>query len=214
MNNIWHVKIIDQHLPDTPYIREGGSLLVMVGLPGTGKSVLVDTLVRKVPAVIIRTDAVRRLMRSDPRYTASEMVWVYEVCQRIIEMRLRKGQRVIFDGTNYQAARRDRLFNVARRLEAVITVAHVQATEKIIAQRLHDRNSDKRREGDLSDADLSVYQWMVNAQEPIEGPHIVMDTSQTPAAILAERLRKYWFDREKHHTTTGFLTSPWTKPLS
>ena len=80
-------------------------------------------------------------------------------------------------------------------------------------RRAVDRDQDKRREGDLSDADLSVYQWMVNAQEPIEGPHIVMDTTQTPPDVLAERLKKYWFDREKHHTTTGFLTSPWTKPL-
>ena len=176
---------------------------------------LVDELGKLVDSVVIRTDRVRLMMRNSPRYTASEMVWVYEVCQRIIEMRLRRGQRVIFDGTNYQAARRERLFEVAHRINAVVSIGHVQASEQAIRDRLVARNSGKRRTGDLSDADWSVYQWMVHAQEPIERPHLVLDTTNIPADVLAARLRDYWFKREREHASRNhhFQSDGWTSQL-
>jgi predicted kinase len=93
-------------MPASPYARPGGSLLVMVGLPGTGKSLIVENLISITPSVVISTDGVRRYMRRYPTYTAAEMMFVYEVCHRVIEQRLGRGQRVIFDGTNHEAARR------------------------------------------------------------------------------------------------------------
>ncbi len=214
MSAIWHVRLIEQRIPQAPFVRPGGSLLVIVGLPGTGKSLLVEKLQDVLSCVVIRTDHVRLLMRESPRYTASEMVWVYEVCQRIIEMRLRQGQRVVFDGTNYQAARRERLMSVAARVNARIAVAHVQAAEEVIQQRLRDRSVGKRRDGDLSDADWSVYQWMVHAQEPIEGPHLPLDTTSTPPETLARQLRDYWVEREKNGTGDDYLQfSSWAHEL-
>ena len=38
------VSDIDDILPQAPFVRSGGSLLMMVGLPGTGKSSVVEGL--------------------------------------------------------------------------------------------------------------------------------------------------------------------------
>ena len=167
----------------------------------------------------IRTDEVRLKIRNSPRYTHSEMVWVYEVCQKIIELRLRRGQRVIFDGTNFQAARRERFFAVAERRDAAIAIAYVQAAEEVIRQRLAARTNGDRREGDLSDADWSVYQWMVHAQEPIIRPHLVLDSTETPPEVLAHSLRNYWLQQESahvpgtHHLQSERRTGPFsTRP--
>ena len=216
MSALWHITVIDQELPTMPFVRKGGSLLMMVGLPGAGKSYIVEHLSKLVDAVVIRTDEVRLKIRNSPRYTHSEMVWVYEVCQKIIELRLRRGQRVIFDGTNFQAARRERFFNVARRRDAAIAVAYVQAAEEVIRQRLTARNNGLRREGDLSDADWSVYQWMVHAQEPITRPHKVLDTTSTPPDVLARSLRDYWIEQESAHVpgTHHLQSERRTGPLS
>ncbi|HID51335.1 MAG TPA: ATP-binding protein, partial [Anaerolineae bacterium] len=100
------VSDIDDELPQSPFARENGSLLMLVGLPGVGKSSIVAELLKRLPALVISTDSVRVLMRNQPTYTAAERMLVYEVCYALIEARLRKGQRVIFDGSNYQAARR------------------------------------------------------------------------------------------------------------
>jgi predicted kinase len=97
----------------------------------------------------------------------------------------------------------------------VVSIGHVQASEAAIRQRLVARNSGKRREGDLSDADWSVYQWMVHAQEPIERPHRVLDTTNTLPDVLALQLRDYWFKREREYAPrkNHIQSNGWTSQL-
>jgi predicted kinase len=168
---------VDGALLDTPFARPGGSLLVMVGLPGTGKSLIVENLTMSMPAAVISTDFVRRYMRNNPTYTAAEMMFVYQVCHLVIELRLSRGQRVIFDGTNHAAARRQQLFEIARKQNSPLAVCQVQASEIVIRERLLSRKSGNRRDSDMSDAGWSVYQWMVAAQEPIVHDHLILDTT-------------------------------------
>lgn len=188
---------VDRAMPDTPFARSGGSLLVMVGLPGTGKSLIVEHLIKSIPAVVIGTDIVRRHIRESPTYTAAEMMLVYQVCHKVIEMRLNRGQRVIFDGTNHAAARRQQLFDIARKKHAPLAICQVQASEEVIRQRLSRRKSGDRRDGDMSEAGLSVYKWMVAAQEPIVHDHLILDTTESPADQLARRLGEYWLEIEQ-----------------
>lgn len=191
------VQEIDRIMPSAPFARPGGSLLLMVGLPGSGKSSLVTQLQELLPSFVISTDWVRRHMRQSPTYTAAEMMFVYEVCNQVIGLRLKGGQRVIFDGSNYQAARRERLFKTADRYRAAVAVCHVQAAEAVVRDRLRKRTAGQRRDGDLSDAGWSVYQWMVQAQEPIVESHLTVDTSATAPDVLARQLRDYWLACEE-----------------
>jgi len=188
---------VDSAMPSTPFARPGGSLLVMVGLPGTGKSLIVEHLVKTMPAAVISTDFVRRYMRNNPTYTAAEMMFVYQVCHQIIELRLSRGQRVIFDGTNHAAARRQYLFEIAYKQNSALAVCQVQASEAVIRHRLLGRKSGARREGDMSDAGWSVYKWMVSVQEPIVHEHLILDTTSNPPEGLAEELHDYWLRIEQ-----------------
>jgi len=209
------VSDIDDYLPAAPYIREGGSLLMMVGLPGTGKSSVVESLQKEVDCVVVSTDNIRLLMRNKPTYTAAEMMLVYEVCYSIIEARLKQGQRVIFDASNYLAARREHLKKLAQRSGAPVAVCYVQAGQDIIRERLQQRNSGNRRESDLSDADWSVYKWMVEAQEPVVGDHLIVDTSSTPAEALAAQLYHYWINCEEAAASDPDIqSSSWARQLS
>jgi predicted kinase len=180
-----------------PPARPGGSLLVMVGLPGAGKSYVVERLQLLVPCLVVTTDRVRLFVRDRPTYTAAEMAYIYEVCYGVVDRRLGRGQRVIFDGSNYLAARRERLFAIAARRPAPFAVCHVQASEEITRQRLARRLGGDRHNGDVSDAGWSVYQWMVEAQEPVAVDHLPLDTTTTPPDDLAARLYQYWMQRER-----------------
>lgn len=209
------VSDIDDYLPAAPYIREGGSLLMMVGLPGTGKSSVVESLQKRMDCVVVSTDNIRLLMRNKPTYTAAEMMLVYEVCYSIIEARLKQGQRVVFDASNYLAARREHLKKLAQRAGAPVAVCYVQAGQDIIRERLQQRNSGHRRETDLSDADWSVYKWMVEAQEPVVGEHLIVDTSNTPADELAAQLYRYWISCEETAASDPDIqSSSWARQLS
>lgn len=198
---------IDRLLPDSPPVRPGGSLLIMVGLPGVGKSFVVDALRNLIPLTVVRTDRVRSYVRGRPTYTAAEMTFIYEVCFALVDKRLGDGQRVVFDASNYLAARRQRLATIARRREAPVAVCHVQASEAVTRRRLSQRLGGGRRENDYSDAGWSVYQWMVEAQEPVALPHLRLDTTATPPEELAQRLRDYWFMREETFASDDHLQS-------
>src|SRR5918992_1620527 len=77
----------------------GSALVIMVGAPGSGKSYLARTLSEALGAVLIQTDAVRKELFPDPRYTPGEASTVYAECHRRIAAALGRGACVIFDGT-------------------------------------------------------------------------------------------------------------------
>jgi predicted kinase len=187
---------VDAALASLPAVRPGGSLLLMVGLPGAGKSTLVDALRLQLPGVIVRTDQVRRFVRAAPTYTAAEMALVYEVCLAVIGRRLARGQRVIFDASNYMALYRQRLLALAETSGAVVVVCRVQASEEVTRQRLHRRRSGQDDPHNWSDAGWSVYLRMVQAQEPLTMEHLSLDTTARPLPVLVEQLTAYWTERE------------------
>lgn len=205
---------IDTALSPSPKIRDGGSLLLMAGLPGSGKSSIVHELNKLLPFVVISTDWMRVQLRNQPVYTTSEQEKVYELSYALIVCRLKMGQRVVFDASNYLAARREYVLNLAKGCGAPVAIALVQAAQETIRQRLQQRMSGKRHNGDLSDADWSVYKWMVEKQEPIVGPHIILDTTDASPKNLAYKLYQYWVKAEADAASNFNLQSPgWASKL-
>lgn len=202
------VQEIDAILPKSPKIRNGGSLLLMAGLPGSGKSSIVDELRPLMPFVVIGTDWVRVQLQKKPIYTATAQEKVYEVSYQLIVRRLNMGQRVVFDASNYLAARREHVVAMAEGCGAPVAIALVQASQETIRQRLLRRMAGQRHHGDLSDADWSVYKWMVEKQEPIVGPHIVLDTTDASPQKLAIELYRYWTQVETDAASNLNLQSP------
>ena len=193
---------LDNLLPAGPALETGGSLLIMVGLPGAGKSFMVRHLRQHVPSTLVSTDQIRRLISDQPNYAAAEVAHNYEVCFALTEKRLARRQRVIFDGSNYLAARRQHLREIARRYQVPHAVVRVQASPEVSRARLIQR-SRARVNGkghELSDAGWEVYRWMVAIQEPIDGPHLVLDTSASPVEELTAQVYQYWMESERSFT--------------
>lgn len=207
---------LDADLPDLHPAREaGGSLLMMVGLPGVGKSSIVTALQRHLPCLLIATDDVRTRIRQSPRYTMSEVKQIYDVCYALIERRLQRGQRVVFDGSNHLAERRDYLARLAQRQGAPVAICVVQAAQETIQQRLRARHQISAVAHDKSDADWAVYQWMVEQQEPVAGEHLILNTTETAPDKLAQILYTYWLDIETQTTSDPDFQSPgWASKLN
>lgn len=187
---------IDRQLPAPP-TAPGASLLMMVGLPGAGKSSIVQKLRELIPFAAVTTDLVRVHVCDRPTYSAEEVDLIYEVCYGLIRRRLARATRVVFDASNALAARRQRLFTIAAAQGAPVAVCRVQASEAVTRERLARRQAGERRAGDWSDAGWSVYQWMVDVQEPLVVPHLTLDTTETSPEILASELYHYWLSREQ-----------------
>lgn len=204
---------IDETLPTPPAM--GRSLLMMVGLPGTGKTSIVHALKHIHPCVVISTDHIRTFLQDNPTYTLAEMSSVYALCYAIMMRRLKKKQRVVFDASNYLAVHRERIYDLARKTGASLAICAVQASEQTIYARLAQRMSANRSAHDLSEADWSVYNWMVQEQEPIMKDHLILDSTHQPTAELAQHLQNYWLQCEIDAKSDPYLQSPsWASKLS
>jgi predicted kinase len=150
-------------------------LIMMSGLPGSGKSYLSDRLAEQLSAVVIESDRVRKALFSQPTYSAEESAMVHRTCQQTMRWLLQKGVRVIFDATNLVEFQRETLYSLAERSGAHLLIVRVTAPEEIVRQRLTQRVG---RADSMSDADWKVYRRMSEREQRIRRPHLRIDTSR------------------------------------
>lgn len=165
----------------TPHPR----LILMVGLPGTGKSTLARRLSALLPAPIVESDRVRRVLFKWPRHTLNESRRVHQVCRVLIEQLLRQGSSVIFDATNLIEAHRTLIYEIADRLRIPLVILFVTAPPEVVRERLEGRGRQRDPE-DASEATWSVYERMRRHMEPIGRPYLEVDTSRDLDALLPQ----------------------------
>ncbi len=159
------------------------ALIIISGLPGTGKSFFSKKLAGRVPSAILETDALRKVLFPSPRYTAGESYRLFRACYFLVEELLRQGIGVIFDGTNLVERHRERLYRIADELGVKVAIVQVEAPPELVRQRLEERAL--RGPSDLgSDADWTVYEKMRRTVQRIRRNHFVVDTSQDMAPVI------------------------------
>src|SRR5512147_526910 len=76
-------------------------LIVLTGLPGTGKSTVAAALAREIGASVLSTDKIRAERPKKIGFSRAAKGGVYETMFGRAEALLREGRRVILDGTFY-----------------------------------------------------------------------------------------------------------------
>jgi hypothetical protein len=179
------VATIESKLPNISQTTAYPVLLMLSGLPGTGKSFLARKLCEKIPFVVVESDFVRKTLFNPPTYSPRESAFVHRVCHILIDRLLKKKLRVIFDATNLSEMHREYVYRLAEKNNAKLVIVQTVAPEEVVKERLAKRHT-ARDDHDLSDADWEVYSRMKQYREPIGRPHIVVDTSKD----LEEEIQK------------------------
>ena len=152
------------------------ALVILVGLPGTGKSFLARQIARLVPIKVVETDDIRHRIAHPPTYSRIESARVYQTAHRLIASYLHKGRNVIFDATNLYERGRETLYQIAEKNGARLLIVHTTAPEDVIQTRLQRRKMENEPQ-DKSEAGWDVYLRMKGDFEEIKRPHLEVDTS-------------------------------------
>ena len=175
-----------RQLPD-PLVKP--AFIVVSGLPGTGKSYFCSKLAERLPFVILESDALRKTLFPSPIYSVPESSRLFQAIHHLIEELLKRGIPLILDATNLSERYRERLYNIADRLNAKLILVRVEAPPEVIYQRLKARSEEINSESS-SDADWAVFQKMKPTVQKISRNHFAVDTSRDITPVLDKIVRE------------------------
>jgi predicted kinase len=182
------VEKLRQSLNGLPQPQVEPPLIVVSGLPGTGKSFFCRELAESLSFLILASDTLRRILFPCPQYQESENQRLFSACHVLTEELLRKGIPVIFDATNLLEHHREYLYRAAQRAGTKLILVWVEAPTEVVRQRLLARQRATMPQYD-SEASWEVYNKMKPHREKISRNHFVVDTSQDIAPVIAKIVR-------------------------
>ena len=168
------------------------ALILLSGLPGTGKSHLAEALSSRFGLLVLRSDEVRKFLYPTPRYTHAENGRVYLTCYALVESLLADGYGLVFDATNLLKRGRRRAQKVARAQGAPFLTIVTTSPPEVVAERLRRRAAGQSA-AYSSDADWQVHERLAGTMEAISTASesaLVVDTSAglDPAYDAVEKL--------------------------
>ena len=184
-----HVAVVEAYLENTDETTADPVLVMLTGLPGTGKSHLARCLAEVIPFSIVESDRVRKTLFPNAQYSGEESHWVHLTCHAVMEKLLKKGVRVIYDATNLHERHREQVYRLADDLGVKLIVVKVTAPEAVASARLQGRQENKDEDQGVSDADWRVYRRMARDVDPIRRNFVVVDTSRDPDRAITKLLR-------------------------
>ncbi|MFO7657816.1 MAG: ATP-binding protein [Bacteroidales bacterium] len=159
-------------------------ILILFGLPATGKSFLSKKAAKEFDAVHLNTDIIRKELNLKGKYDEHSKQKVYDHMLKQMVYHAQKNWHVIVDGTFQKKQHRKQFLQKARELNQKLHFVEMRAKEDTIKERM---KSDRKH----SEADFNVYQNMKKLFEHPQEPHLTLWSDENNAAELIEKLKNY-----------------------
>ncbi len=185
-------------------VRKVPELWIVVGYSGSGKSALARELCRRMPAVLLSSDTLRKELAEVPatgrlepgHYTTAQRAAVYcEMRSRAAHL-LKLGHSVILDATFLDPKEREVTAELAAKGGARLRMIVCQCPDAVIRERLVTRAQTGHA---TSDAGIAVYDTQLREHPlPDEPPSpnadfTVVDTALPAQQIARETLQAWWW---------------------
>ncbi len=160
------------------------ALIVVGGLPATGKTTLARELARRIGAVYLRIDSIEQALGQRPMEDAG-----YRVAYAVAADNLRLGRTVVADCVNPIAVTRDAWRTVA---EDIVEI------EVVCLDPAEHRRRVENRVADI--AGLRLPSWnevLAREYEPWQRGHIVIDTAGSTPTEASDELWRLLHSSEK-----------------
>jgi predicted kinase len=163
-------------------------LIVMAGLPGTGKSTIARALASRLGGTVLDKDAIRAALfaPADVEYSPTQDDFVMEVLMRVAQYLLKRGsgRQILIDGRPFSRRYQlEEVIDFAEQAKATWRVFECVCSEETARQRLaRDTEAEKHP---AANRQFEMYLKTKAAFEPITFPKVVLDTNQ-PLEVCVE----------------------------
>jgi predicted kinase len=159
-------------------------IIIVSGLPGSGKSYFAEHLAAKLGAIYINSDQMRLLMHASGKYSLEDKLVVYKEMLLNTTKALEENRDVVVDATFYHHTMREMFVRLAYGYNIILRVIDVTADEDLIRQRLV-----KPRK--YSEADYSIYEKVRDDFEEITIPHLVLKSTNDNLGMMLKTAMEY-----------------------
>ena len=159
-------------------------LILIAGLPGTGKTTIAKAYAKKYGAVHFNSDQLRRELGLWGNYRPEDKARVYEELFAQTKAALSAGKTVVVDSTFYRADLRKDFMELTESQGVGIKWILATAPSDILHQRVAAPRPD-------SEAGEMVLEKILSEFEPLEVPHLTVDTSTTSPEAAADAIQFY-----------------------
>lgn len=158
-------------------------IVIVFGLPGSGKSYFASRLAKKINAGYVNSDKVRKEMFAKRTYSDQEKNAVYAKMVVLMKEAARQDTNLVLDATFHRKEVR-KMFVEELEGESKVWFIEVRADEDIIKERM-------KEERPYSEADFKVYKHILQQYEPLDKPHLILESTNDNIIEMLERAIKY-----------------------
>lgn len=158
-------------------------VVIVFGLPGSGKSYFARRLAELINADYINSDVVRQELLNKKTYSEQEKLFVYNEMVNRMKARMKQNRNVIIDATFYKHDIR-KLFTREAKIKNEVAFIEVVADEAVISERLKTPRAE-------SDADFEVYKKIKEQWQPLQQPHLVLQSTNDNIGEMLHKASDY-----------------------
>jgi len=147
-------------------------IILVAGLPGTGKSYFAERLAKQLGAEYINSDRTRLALHASGRYSHHDKLVVYREMLTEAIKQVGKKRDIVVDATFYHHTVREMFLRFSQVYSLPFYVIEVTADEDIVKKPL-------RRPREYSEADFAVYEKVKNDFEEIVFPHLTLRSTDS-----------------------------------
>ncbi len=159
-------------------------LIMVMGLPGVGKSYFARALAGRINGVHLNSDLVRKELLKAPSYTPQEKARVYDRMFELVCQHLEEGRVVVVDATFSKADSRKPYFEYIGNNQGVLKIIRITADELVVKERLKVKRPD-------SDADYGVYQKIKAEFEEMDRPVLSLSSTVLDIEQMIDQAIQY-----------------------
>jgi predicted kinase len=162
-------------------------VIIVFGLPGSGKSYFASRFAGLTGAVYINSDRFRNQLYTRKTYAEKEKLSVYAKMLEAAKKALQQNKDIVIDGTFYKKNIRRKFLGVIQG-KACLAFIEVCAEETIIEKRLTQKRAD-------SDAGFEVFKIIKKQWEHMPEEHLLLDSGKDTIDAMLQAAT--WYVNQK-----------------